>query len=99
MAAKSEQRRLEANYGGGGTATMRRDQDSARERGKWGGMGWRARLEALGCAYSEGGMTNWLGDVGSSRRIRKVTALRLLAGLRLAPGLGGGTKGARRISI
>jgi len=53
-----------ASYGSGGASTAREDQDNMRERGKQGGTGYRARLEALGRAYHDGGMTIRLGDSG-----------------------------------
>ena len=53
-----------ASYGGGGASTAREDQNSMRERGKRGGTGYRARLEALGRAYRDEGTTIRLGDSG-----------------------------------
>ena len=53
-----------ASYGGGGASTAWEDQNSTREKGKWGGTGYRARLEALGRAYRDEGTTIRLGDSG-----------------------------------
>ena len=78
-----------ASYGGGGASTAREDQDSARERGKQGGMGYRAWLEALGRAYRDGGAANRLDIFGFTSVAQDDCEGGVPGGVGLALGIGG----------
>ena len=68
MAAKIEHRRLEASYGGGVAVAVRGDQSKReREREKRDLACSQLQQESQEQTYRDGGASNRLGDVGSSR--------------------------------